>query len=432
MKKILIVSVGGSPQPVVNAVLNHKPDFVYFFCSKGSKGSAKTIDGPGEVCGDTRTVTCPDCGSNVFVGDPKGKSISVQTSLSESQYEILVVEDPDDLTECYRKLTELNEKIVLKYGDDCKVIANYTGGTKTMSVAMAMAAVMTEKWDLAVNKGPRPDLIKVKDGDTPVIIDKWGIYCRNQMNLVMESIGNFDYAFAEKALMEMLGKPIEKALQTQLIEMKVICQAFDSWDKFDHKRALNLISNYGDRYSRYLVALKRILGKFRDSSGYEMVGDLLNNAGRRAHRGYYDDAVARIYRAVELFAQTRLRKEYGLDTAEMGLDDIPECIRSDYENRVRENGRILLGLKDDYMLLYKLEDQIGRAYKAVETKFVDALTRRNKSIGAHGIIPLDRDDYVFVNDTLGGFIASTAGESNIDIKVPQLPQDAEVWIKGHS
>jgi hypothetical protein len=32
MKKILVLSVGGSAEPVINAIKNNDPDYVYFFC----------------------------------------------------------------------------------------------------------------------------------------------------------------------------------------------------------------------------------------------------------------------------------------------------------------------------------------------------------------------------------------------------------------
>ena len=32
MKKILVLSVGGSAVPVINAIKNNDPDYVYFFC----------------------------------------------------------------------------------------------------------------------------------------------------------------------------------------------------------------------------------------------------------------------------------------------------------------------------------------------------------------------------------------------------------------
>ncbi len=43
MKKILVLSVGGSAEPIVKAIRNYNPDFVYFFCSSGQKGSESTV-----------------------------------------------------------------------------------------------------------------------------------------------------------------------------------------------------------------------------------------------------------------------------------------------------------------------------------------------------------------------------------------------------
>ena len=43
MKKILVLSVGGSAEPIVKAIKINEPDFVYFFCSSGHKGSEVTV-----------------------------------------------------------------------------------------------------------------------------------------------------------------------------------------------------------------------------------------------------------------------------------------------------------------------------------------------------------------------------------------------------
>ena len=63
MNKILVLSVGGSPEPVINAIKNYRPDFVYFFCSSGPKGSEAIIDSPGDPCGDKRKSRCTDLNS---------------------------------------------------------------------------------------------------------------------------------------------------------------------------------------------------------------------------------------------------------------------------------------------------------------------------------------------------------------------------------
>ena len=192
MPKILLLSVGGSPEPVVNTIKKNKPDFVYFFCSSGARGSAATIDGPGEPCGEKRETFCPECGHAYYLGTT-GKSIASRAHLEKSRYEIVTVDDPDDLDDCYEKLLLLTKQIEEVHGGDSQIIANYTGGTKTMSVAMFMVGLMTEKWDLAVNIGQRTDLIKVRAGDVPIVIGKWRIFCQTQLNSIRKSIGNFDF-----------------------------------------------------------------------------------------------------------------------------------------------------------------------------------------------------------------------------------------------
>jgi hypothetical protein len=421
MKKVLILSVGGSPEPIVNAIKTYNPDFVYFFCSGGPKGSIITIDSPGDPCGDKRKSKCPKCGHEYYLGNPEGKAIAYQAGLDKSKYEIITVEDPDDLNECYLKLIELSSLIKEKYGENCQVIANYTGATKTMSVAIVLAALMTEEWDLSLNVGPRLDLIKVKSGDIPVVIDKWRVFCQNQLASVIKAIENYSYAHASQIISEMLIRPLEKSLRKTLIEANQICKAFDMWDKFQHQKALELLSPFGARFSSYLIVLKKILGG-KGSNGYEVVGDLLNNSERKAHQKYYDDAVARIYRAMELFAQIRLEKQYKYKSGELRINDLPENLREGYKSYVREGEKIILGLREDYELLYKLDDPLGKKFKENEGKIINSLTRRNLSISAHGLNPLSEEDYLFVKSVLKDFILDTSKLLNIDLQILQLPQ----------
>lgn len=422
MKKILILSVGGSPEPIVNAIKTYNPDFAYFFCSSGPKGSVVTIDSPGDPCGDKRKSKCHQCGHEFYLGNPEGKAIVFQAGLDRPKYEIITIDDPDDLNECYLKLLNLAGAIKEKFGENCQVIANYTGATKTMSVAMVLVGLMTEEWDLSLNIGPRLDLIKVRGGDVPVVIDKWRIFCQNQLDSVKKSIEKFDYAYAAYSISEMLSRPLDRSIRTPLIEAKQICQAFDLWDKFYHQKALELLTPYGPRFSSYIVVLKKIIGMTK-STGYEMVGDLLNNAERKAHQSYYDDAVARLYRATELFAQIRLEKHPNrYKTGNLKLTDLPENLRKEYESHVIEGNKLILGLREDYDLLYKLGDLLGHKFKEREEKVLNALTRRNLSIGAHGLKPLNEEDYLLVKNVLKGFIEDMANEAGINLQMSQLPQ----------
>lgn len=422
MRNILILSVGGSAEPVVNAIKESRPDFVYFFCSTGPRGSDKTIASPGDPCGDTRKTKCPDCGKEFYIGDPKGKAIAIQSGLYDDYYEIITVDDPDDLDECMQKIKELSEQILARHGTDCRIVANYTGGTKTMSLALGLCGILTERWDLAVNRGPRTDLIKVRGGDVPVAVDKWRVYCELQLEAVREAIRQFDYGHAAGMLTGLLSRPLDRDMRIKLMHARQVCQAFDHWDRFAHGEALDLLQPFGRQFSVYLVALKKILG-LHGGSGYEQVGDLINNAARKAHRKLYDDAVARLYRATELFAQIRLHKRHALPSGDFRLDDLPEHLRDEYAPYVRDKGKILLGLRDDYELLHKLGDPVGAVYMEKKNALLEVLTKRNQSISAHGLTPLAESDYRLASRFLNDFITGIARQQGINLDVPQLPAE---------
>lgn len=381
------------------------------------------INGPGDPCGDKRKARCPDCKKDYYIGDPRGLAIVYQANLPKNQYSIIKVDDPDNLDECYTALKSVAEEITKTFGADCTVMANYTGGTKTMSVALALLTVLEEKWEMMINKGPRNDLVKVKIGDSPVAVDKWRFYCETQFNMARQAIRRFDYAQAEDILSGTMSHPLEKSIGFAVQDAINICRAFDAWDKFNHQKALDLFMNCNKKLAEYIVALKRILGQTKLVSQYERVGDLLNNAARRAFREHYDDAVGRLYRATELFAQTRFKTKYGWDSADLHIKDLPAEIRSKYESRVRDDKKLLLGLRDDYELLVDVDDPVGSIYARHRGKIIDTLRKRNDSIFAHGITPLGQSDYIRVKDILSVYIADCAQAIKVEYTLPQFPQE---------
>jgi len=284
------------------------------------------------------------------------------------------------------------------------------------------AGLMTERCDLAVNIGPRIDLIKVRSGDIPVAVDKWRIFGEVQIELARKSISDFDYAQAHVLLSAILKHPQDKDFKAKILSAVQLCQAFDYWDKFQHEKACELFVACNAPLPKYQRAIKSLLGQSKSAHGYELVGDLINNAARKAHRRYYDDAVARLYRATELFAQIRLKRQFNLESGSIPLESIPETFREIYQNRVRDNGKLILGLNDVYELLGKLGDPVGEHYVKNRERVLNALVKRNNSLFAHGTTPLTEEDYGLVKETLEGFLKSEAQIVGIDLGMPQLPQ----------
>ena len=375
---------------------------------------------PAATRGHKRTSRCPECGYEYHLGNPKGKSIASQAGLSNENYEIVTVDDPDDLNKCYLKLVGLAKSITERYPEGCEVTANYTGGTKTMSLALALVGVLTQQWDLSLNVGPRQDLIQVRSGDAPVIVDKWRAFYESQLDMLRRFLDSYPYDFVSHSISHILLRPLDRSLQKELLTAGGICQAFDAWDKFHHDRALKLLEPYGTRYSSYIVNLKRILGMARGATSYEMVPDLLNNAERRAAQGHHDDAVGRLYRATELFAEVRLEKAYGYKAGDLKLEQLPTHLQAEYKDRVRGD-RLILGLREDYDLLYRLGDPVGKGFRKSENRIVDALTQRNYSISAHGLTPLGEREYLQVREVLEGFILAMGRGLGVILELEQLP-----------
>ncbi|MEW6448144.1 MAG: TIGR02710 family CRISPR-associated CARF protein [Bacillota bacterium] len=406
MSRILVISVGGSCEPVVNACRELRPDFIYFFCSGGPKGSSLTIDGPGEPCGDEK------------------KAVAHQLGLQPDAYRKIEVADPDDLNACYRAVREVGAEITARFGPDAEVVANYTGGTKTMSVALALFAIIEGNWSLTLNKGPRRDLVKVRAGDMPVLVGKQAVALTLLRNQAREFLKRYAYDMADAVLAQATAnQPLSGSYQDELLRARRLCQAFHSWDVFDHVRALELLQVTGGRHcAPFIEALLDVSGKGR-ATGYEQVVDLIFNAHRRAAQGRYDDCVARLYRALEMLAQVRLQKEWGIETGNVELAKLPEHLRARYSQLADADGRIRLPLRKAYDLLAELGDPVGRLWQESQGPIVAALEGRNNSILAHGVQPLHRENYETYAAVIEGFIRQVLTTLGVKTRCRQLPRE---------
>ncbi len=82
------------------------------------------------------------------------RTLPEMAGLSEAHYEPVVWKNPDDLADCVEALFALFRQICKEY-PGAHIVANYTGGTKTMSAALVVGAVLLG-WELQLNVGVRP------------------------------------------------------------------------------------------------------------------------------------------------------------------------------------------------------------------------------------------------------------------------------------
>lgn len=105
----MIITVGGTPQPIIKTILEHQPSFVCFLTSQDSVDKVTEVkEGLGQL---------------------------------EKRDRKVIVDDVNDLVNCYTKALECVRWIERENVPPERVIVDYTGGTKSMSVAVALACV---------------------------------------------------------------------------------------------------------------------------------------------------------------------------------------------------------------------------------------------------------------------------------------------------
>lgn len=409
--KVLILTVGGSDGPIVKCIENYRPDHVVFLCTEdeeGKKGSREIVDG------GTIVSMGKECKKCKYKDVSQRASIINQCGLRQGDYEIHAVPH-DDPNKNYKVTLGLIKNFL---DEGHEVIVDYTGGTKSMSVGLAVAAMEYPQCNLSVVKGMRQDLVKIRDGMERVTrLPSYTAFVLRQKRLCRDLIMEWNYAAAVQILEEMSMTGFiddEKEFERLLI----LCRGFAAWDRFDYHGAVEKIAAYKSDplISNYNSTLRQICGVidwYRDWEPdnkkhppvFVLVYDVLLNAERRAHHGNYDDAVSRIYRAVEMYGQFCLRTgEPRLTSDDIETSLIPEKHREYYEKKRGVKGKVQIGLIEDYDLLAFLKHPVKPVWEKRRDRMKSVLMKRNYSFLAHGMEPLSRKDYLEMKDAVWGFI----------------------------
>jgi CRISPR-associated protein (TIGR02710 family) len=405
--KTLFLTVGGSPQPIVTAIHDLAPERVIFICSSGPKGSLSQVTGAGNPC-EVRSLQ----------GVEKLPNIPTQAGLEEGfdpNRDVFLIDNPDDFAECYQKAAD-----AIAASGEGELLADYTGGTKTMSVGLAMAA-LDRGVTLFLTTGNRTNLLRVERGEMTEMASFVPVLARRSLEQSLPIfLSRYDYSAALSELRQQLSSlQLPTAFKSRFRNFADCCNGLDAWDRFDHREALAALAPLSrlEEYLPLYLFLKRVISSrslidkdFQGQEGikghgYEIIEDLLLNAERRAVQERYDDAVGRLYRATELLVQMRLLFAYGIKTGDVEIEKLPEILRSKYERLRNAQGKIQIALKVSYELLTQLEnDPLGQIYLTQSSRIENALQVRNYSLFAHGFHPITQSNYKAFYDVIVTFI----------------------------
>ena len=382
MTKILIFTVGGSHQPIVSAINEQRPDYVIFICTgkdpaTNQSGSSVQITGIG------------NCIKAQFSDErPNLPNLPVQCGLNADQFEVCLTLS-DDLDQIYLDCSKAIEVAIDRF-PNANIIADYTGGTKSMSAGLVMAALEFPSVALQLVSGSRSDLIKVRNGSQyamPANSEK--IRFERLIAPYRQAWTRYAYSEAEAGLRQ-ISAPRNTELRGQFSKFRDLSRAFAEWDNFNHLEAYEIIKQYASslppEVNQSIARLNNNTAKREAAQLY----DLYLNALRRADQGRYDDAIARVYRLIEWTAQWLLKTHCNMDTSNINEADIPKGMKL---TQHRE-GQWQAGLYDAWQLVkHKTSGDAARFIQAEENCLLNHIKIRNQSILAHGFSPIKAGDW---------------------------------------
>ncbi|HRD65592.1 MAG TPA: TIGR02710 family CRISPR-associated CARF protein [Candidatus Competibacter sp.] len=411
---ILLCTVGGSHEPILTALRQTAPDFTCFICTDrdpatGRSGSDAQIVGKGS-CIKARP------------GDEKPTlpNIPTQAGLREDQYEVVHV-PADDLDEVFRILRDTIQNLGQRF-PGARLLADYTGGTKTMTAGLVSAALETDGVELQLVTGSRADLIKVRSGMEAVTqANVERVRLERAMRPYVEAWRRYAYAEGYRGFAA-LPRPRDRALAARLALLRDLSRGLDAWDRFEHGAALDLLEPYwpriGASWAPMLAALKRLTTEDEIQEPARLF-DLWRNAERRAAQGRYDDAVARVYRLLEWSAQWLLRSRCGIDTGDVPPARVPPGMAL----TPNAKGRIQIGLMAAWELLahHRPDSPAGALFQAERNTLLNWLLMRNHSILAHGFRPVAETDWRKTLDWVNARLLPALLQETTGLRIREIP-----------
>ncbi|MFC1730375.1 TIGR02710 family CRISPR-associated CARF protein [candidate division KSB1 bacterium] len=389
MKKSLLISLGGATAPVVVSIKYHKPEYLLFYTSKQTQKHVPTV---------------LEAARGFF-----------------GTHDSIVTQSSDEFDVCFETLYRGLPRKMKLYGiSRDELIVDFTGGTKNMSAAMALAtAEFTRQFSYVGGKERTKEGTGIViDGEEYVEISRnpWDVMAIPIRKRVGILFNKARFASARYEL-EMIKDNVSPHLKRLYGALSDIISGFYYWDNFMYSQAVgpmnkgvrelcdyakaageNTLDDWGVHVKKLFPHIEELRNQqsnneFKD----EFIIDLISNAQRRAVKeNKFDDAVARLYSCIERIAKIRLLREYKLNNSKIRPEDLPISIREDFKKRFydRDDKCIKIGLYHSYQLLDALNDPVGTDFmKRYKHEIKPLLKTRNFSPLAHGIDPIKQNTY---------------------------------------
>lgn len=378
--RAILVSVGGAPAPLLFTLRKHRPAHVWYFSSAGSRPVADEIHAQLEWHPIPRFIQ---------------------------------IERFEELGPCYRELRrKIPELLAEARVHPGEVLVDYTSGTKTMTAALVLAG--TELFDqfsyVGAAQRDKAGLGIAIDGKERVFYqtNPWSELAVREVARAGDLWASCQFEAAAQVLRDVAPRVARRLRFETLAE---IAEAMAARHRLDFRCAVRLLGDanrklaalFDGRDDEGLLAFAKSALKIcsecaKDSANSVLLRELLDNALRTAAQGRYEDAAARLYRAMEMQGQlylTEVTHDLFLNgrCKNENVHKVPEVLTELNFCKPDKRGEINLSLEQLYLALHALGD--ARAAKVTADLSLDnksrwrlATEKRNTSILAHGVSPI--------------------------------------------
>lgn len=398
--KLMIMSLGGSPDPLIKSISTYTPGKVIFLASHDSVPHSHAV----------------------LNAIPQKPAI-----------EFVITEDPNSLYECYSKARDCIDRAQKTGFAGPEIMVDYTGGTKVMTAALLLAA-LGRSFRFNYVGGSLRD----KNGLGPVVkgheimfaeASPWALFAEEERRQIV-TLFNCRRFSAVIEIITGFERQIPQKIKDYFGFILPLAKGFLFWDQFSHKAAQRNLEEGMAALEKYIRTWQtHELEVFLESSrtckthlddllqktgGTEMfdhslIRDLINNARRKMADKRFDDAAARIYRALELYGQIIFKEVARCDNSKVKLDIIPAHLRDTFKTKYYDSYTKHLKLPQTatFEYLSAMGHEAGKRFFKMEKEIRNIQTNRNQSILAHGTSPVSESAAESILKTVSEFVGQT-------------------------
>lgn len=398
MTKLMIISLGGSPEPLKKSIAEHRPERLIFFVSHESNAKL-------------------------------GEVLQIE-GYKPDKIETEITENPNSLYECYKAARQCVDRAAHSGILNNEIIVDYTGGTKVMSAALLLAtAGCTYSFNYVGGDTRTKDGLGIVQNGHEIMcadMNPWSVFAEEERRQIVTLFNNRRYT-AVIQILDLCDRALPAQISSFFQFVRPLANGFMFWEQFRHKEALDclkkgaaLIEDYLRHYpdekykhlkeelANHIDFLSDVLKKTNGMQifNFILVKELINNARRRMDDKRFDDAAARIYRALELYGQICFERHIGCSNDRVKPVKIPQELRDEFLQKYGDpkTGLMKLPLQATYTVLRALGHEAGQRFFEYEEAIKKIQVTRNLSILAHGIQPVTERAAQSILDTVTDFV----------------------------